>query len=314
MTRATRRASRSSSASKTSLASYPALDLRYAPGPDTAALQDLHERLYAALDPFEPLAIHDADAGDQWRVFFRLPSQRDDAVSALNAALGDRLLSLTAVDVDDEDWARRSQAALTAIRAGRIVVAPPWDVPAPANGDIVIVIEPSMGFGTGHHATTRMCLELLQTIGVAGSRVIDVGTGSGVLAIAARRLGAAAVTALDNDPDALGNARDNVETDTRLYGNSVAGADERDSPSVSILQAELSDVCGLRADVVLANLTGAVLQRDAAALREMMGADGRIIISGFSPAERDEVVSALGLDVLETRQDGDWAAAAGRLR
>ena len=296
------------------MASYPALDVHYASGPDTAALHDLHERLYAALDPFEPLAIHDADAGDQWRVFFRLPSQRDDAVSALNAALGDHLLSLTAVDVDDEDWARRSQAALTAIRAGRIVVAPPWDVPlAPAASDIVIVIEPSMGFGTGHHATTRMCLELLQTIGAAGKRVIDVGTGSGVLAIAARRLGAAAVTALDNDPDALGNARDNIEMDTRLYGNSVAGADEGDSPSVSVLQAELSEVSGLRADVVLANLTGAVLQRHAAALRQM-GAGGRMIISGFSPAELDEVVSALGLDVIETRQDGDWTAAAGRLR
>lgn len=292
------------------MASYPALDLRYAPGPDTAALYDL---LYAALDPFEPLAIHDAEAGDQWRVFFRLPSQRDGAVSALNSQLGDRLLSLSPVDVDDEDWARRSQAALTAIRAGRIVVAPPWDVPAmPAAGDIVIVIEPSMGFGTGHHATTRMCLELLQTIGVEGKRVIDVGTGSGVLAIAARRLGAAAVTALDNDPDALENARHNLDEDTRLCQTSVTGVDEGDFPPVLVLQAELSEVSGLQADVVLANLTGAVLQRHAAALRQM-AADGRIIVSGVSPAELDEVVSALGLDVLETRQDGDWAAAAGRI-
>ncbi|MEO8521604.1 MAG: 50S ribosomal protein L11 methyltransferase [Acidobacteriota bacterium] len=291
------------------MASYPALDVRYASGPDTAALHDLHDRLYAALDPFEPLAIHDADAGDQWRVFFRLPSQRDDAVSALDAALGDRLLSLTAVDVDDEDWARRSQAALTAIRAGRIVVAPPWDVPAPAAGDIVIVIEPSMGFGTGHHATTRMCLELLQTIGVAGQRVIDVGTGSGVLAIAARRLGAATVTALDNDPDALGNARDNIDGDTHLYGKSLNIIGSRGYPPISVVQSDVSAAGHLRGDVVLANLTAAALRRFAESLRGMVADDGRLIVSGFSLNELNGVAVALGMEPTDVRHDGEWAAA-----
>jgi hypothetical protein len=106
------------------VARYPALDLRYEHGPDTGVLHDL---LYAGLDSFEPLAIHDLEAGDGWRVFFRLPAQRDAARAALASSLGDRLLELSPADVDDEDWARRSQAALTAIQVGRIIVAPPWD-------------------------------------------------------------------------------------------------------------------------------------------------------------------------------------------
>lgn len=286
------------------MGSYPALDLRYAIGPDTPGLHDL---LYAELDPFEPLAIHDRDA-DGWRVFFKRTSQRDAALAAVDAALGERLLSTAAVEVDDEDWARRSQAALAAIRAGRIVVAPPWDVPAAA-GDIVIVIEPSTGFGTGHHATTRMCLELLQTIDLRGSRVIDVGTGSGVLAIAARRLGAAAITAIDNDPDALQNARANLDRDTHLYAMSLQPGQIADHPPVSVVEADLSALTGLTGDVILANLTGGVLQRYAASLRQLLAPGGRIVVSGFSPAERDAVVSALGLCVVEVRTDGEWAAA-----
>lgn len=286
------------------MASYPALDLRFAPGADADRLQDL---LYAELDAFEPLAIHDHDTAGGWRVFFRLPSQRDAARAALAAALGDRLLDLSPADVDDGDWARRSQAALTAIRAGRIVVAPPWDVPAaPADAsahqsaasgeDIVIIIEPSMGFGTGHHATTRLCLSLLQSVDLDGLRVIDVGTGSGVLALAALRLGAAGVVAVDHDPDALQNAREN------LARNGAVGA-------IEIVEGDLASLAGRRAAVVVANLTGAVLQRHAAALRALVIDGGTLIVSGFSPDDVAGVTAALGVPVADVRRDGEWAAA-----
>jgi ribosomal protein L11 methyltransferase len=268
---------------------YPALDIRYPQAPETARLHDL---LYAALDPFEPLAIHEHDTADGWRVFFRYPEWRDAARTALVNEFGPQLEAVTAIDVDDEDWAARSQAGLTAVRAGRLVVAPPWDAHAAA-GEVLIVIEPSMGFGTGHHATTRLCLELLQELEVPGRRVIDVGTGSGVLAIAASRLGASHVVALDHDPDALQNARENAAV------NSV---------SIDIRQVDLAHLDLPPADIVLANLTGAVLQRFAASLRGLIAPGGRLIVSGFGPWELEEVAAALDGTVVQSRADGEWCA------
>jgi ribosomal protein L11 methyltransferase len=153
-----------------------------------------------------------------------------------------------------------------------------------------------MGFGTGHHATTRLCLLLLQTIPVAGLRVIDVGTGSGVLALAALKLGASAVTAMDNDPDALQNARENIARN---------GASGR----IEVVEADLGTTSGRKADVLFANLTGAVLQRHAGTLRSMTNPGGIAIVSGFSPEELADVVGALEMRVVETKREGEWAAA-----
>lgn len=316
--------SRSSNASKTFLASvtYPALDLRFAPGPGAGTFQDM---LYAELDAFEPVAIQEHEAGDGWRVFFRTPALRDTARATLASEFGNALLDLVPLDVDDGDWARRSQAALTAVRVGRIVVAPPWAVeslitdhssritnpasritdpasriPDPASRipgpDIVIVIDPSMGFGTGHHATTRLCLELLQRFDVRGKRAVDIGTGSGVLALAAWALGASSVSALDNDADALQNARENIERN-------------RAGSSIEVLAVDLAVVMLRPADIVLANLTGAVLQRQASALKRLLTDDGVLIVSGFSGEEVDDVARAFGAAPQEVVREGEWAAA-----
>jgi ribosomal protein L11 methylase PrmA len=300
---------------------YPALDLRFTPGPGAGSLQDF---LYAELDAFEPVAIHEHETGDGWRVFFRTRAQRDGAHAALMSEFRNALVDLSAIDVDDEDWARRSQADLKAVRVGRIVVAPPWDVPDGAGApgdvpdsetagpsgsrapgpsvelpDIVIIIEPSMGFGTGHHATTRLCLELVQQIDLRGRRVIDVGTGSGVLAIAAAKLGASSVVAVDNDPDALLNARENM---TR---NQATGIDVREGDVAALSVAA--------ADVILANLTAAVLQRAAGSLVRLMKPGGTAIVSGFAPDELSAVAAAFGapvIPVIKVVREGDWAAAS----
>jgi ribosomal protein L11 methyltransferase len=259
--------------------------------------------LYAELDAFEPVAIQEHEAGDGWRVFFRSTAARDRARGALSSEFGNALIDLVPLDVDDEDWARRSQASLTAIRVGRIIVAPPWDLSVPSDPgsripepDLIrIVIDPSTGFGTGHHASTRLCLDLLQKHNLAGARAIDVGTGSGVLAIAALKLGAAHVIAIDHDPEALQNARHNVATN---------GATD----AISIAEADLSTAALPPADIVIANLTGAILQRHATALRQLLTPDGTLIASGFTRDEQGDVAESLGADATEFASEDEWVA------
>lgn len=290
-------------------ASYPALDLWWPETTAVDALDALQEGLHAALDDYAPVAIHDLDAPGGWRVFFGTPLVRDHALATLRR---DSIASLRSpiriepVDVADDEWARRSQSGLRAITAGRVTVAPPWDVPAPRRDRVVIVIDPSTGFGTGHHETTRLCLELLQALDLSGVRVIDVGTGSGVLAIAACLLGAASVVAVDNDPDALRNARENIGA------NGVGDL-------VRVVMTDLREIdagpAGITpADVVVANLTAAVLEREARHLRALTAPGGTLLVSGFGPGELSGVVAALGAASSSAAHDGDWTAARLTIR
>ena len=275
------------------MAEYPALDLTIHDGEDISGLLDL---IYACLDDFEPLAIHEDDEIGSLRVFFRSADARDAARQSLHAQFRGRLESISPVDLQDEGWARRSQAQLTPVRVGRIVVTPPWIRDYEEPGKIRIVIEPSMGFGTGHHATTRLCLELLQNVDVTNRRVIDVGTGSGVLAIAAWKLGAVDVDAIDCDPDALQNARENVVAN----GGGAA---------IETIEADLSAVEAVPADLVVANLTAGVLERYAGSLAALVRPGGRLILSGFAPDDLPTIERAFGRSAVEARREGTWMAA-----
>ena len=257
------------------------------------------EIFHAALADYDIRAIDDT-AADRWRVFFATSAERDRAASALSASLP--TLSLNAVDVADEDWAARSQASLRAIQVGTIVVAPPWDVPAdPQNAmaglqnktrpTLVVVIEPSMGFGTGHHATTRLCLDALQHVDVSGRTVLDVGTGSGILAITASLLGAAEVTGIDDDQDAVHSARDNLA----LNGGAI----------VSLLVGDVRSLALAEADIVLANLTGGTLIAAADPLQRLSKRGGRLILSGFLPHEESEVLGRYAGVSVERRSEAE---------
>jgi ribosomal protein L11 methyltransferase len=277
--------------------SYPAIDLRFPAG--NPVLVDL---VTARLDDRAPSAIHDTGTDDVpiWRVFFDDADVRDEAARALAGYARDGL-QVSSVDVPDEDWAARSQAALRAVRVGRVIVAPPWDAPLPDTDgarDLLVVIKPSMGFGTGHHETTRLCLSLLQEADVAGRAVLDVGTGSGVLALVAARLGAAHVDGIDIDRDAIACADEN---------RSLNGADAR----VSFVLGGLDDTRAA-ADVVTANLTGALIAASAGALARLVAADGILIVSGFQTHEADSVFTALGragLSPVRQVAEGEWEAA-----
>lgn len=196
------------------------------------------------------------------------------------------------VEVPDQDWNAVWKAGIEPITVGAVTATPPWiDVPG------ALVVEPAMAFGTGHHETTAGCLSALQESAVAGLTVLDVGTGTGLLALAARQLGAARVVGVDNDPIAVATARENarrngLELDVRL--GSVEVAD------------------GVY-DVVLANLDTATLVRLAGALAAKVAPGGRLVASGVGVARIEEAVRALaatGLAV-EARPGDQWAVIVG---
>ena len=248
--------------------------------------------IQAALMDFDVTAI-DEPSADSLRAFFHDATQRDRAIAELTSAFPD--LAVTAMDVDDEDWAARSQAHLTAIHVDQISVTPPWDADATraTPGMTTVVILPSMGFGTGHHATTRLCLAALQRANVHGRSVIDVGTGSGVLAIAASLLGASPVIGIDDDADAIQSATENLALNPGATVNLLAG-DLR------------SSVLGV-ADVVFANLTGTLLVQAASQLDALVSPRGRLILSGLMDHEEGAVTEAFRhLSVLDRTQEDEW--------
>jgi ribosomal protein L11 methyltransferase len=266
---------------------WPALNVAGLPPSDAA---DAHEAvqgdlLEAALTDFDVEAI-DESAPTGWRVFFRTRGGRDRAQQAIAREFP--ALTLTPVDVPDEDWAARSQASLKAVRVGNLIVAPPWDAP------IVVAIRPSMGFGTGHHATTRLCLAALQALEVKERTVIDVGTGSGVLAIAASLLGAVNVRGIDDDEDAIHAAWDNLALNPAAIVTLLVG---------DVRTTELEP-----ADIVFGNLTGGLLMASASVVGTLAGKPhGRLILSGFQTAEEADVVASFtGFTVVRRDQEDDW--------
>lgn len=170
-------------------------------------------------------------------------------------------------------------------RAGRFVVAPPWlDVEAAA-GETLIVIDPAMAFGTGEHPTTRGVLRLMAGVVEPGDRVADLGAGSAVLAIAAACLGASRVAAIEMDPDAIGNAEQNVLVND--VGDRVVVI-EGDAETI------LPHVAPVR--IVLANILSSVLISLLSLVRRSLEPGGAAIFSGILVDERDEFVSALERD------------------
>ena len=271
----------------------------------SSAAHDQDDLVAAILDDFSPAAIEDlvflppppgglwdpsyppladpAPSVIHWRAFFETAAVRDDAAAALHSRFP--TLTLTAIDVTDEDWAARSQRALHAIRAGAFVIAPPWDIPADKDSTTtVIVIEPSRGFGTGHHASTRLCLRALSDINVQDQRVLDLGTGSGVLAMAAAIKGARTVVAIDIDADAVEAAQESAALNTLPIHIDWVMGDFR--------ATGVDGVVAAAQDLVTANLTGGMLISSAARIQSLLGPNGVLIISGFDEHERAAVLEA----------------------
>lgn len=261
------------------------------------AIQDLAERPLppgGLWDPTYPPIPDPPPTPLHWNVCFNDPAERDRAADAIHAALPQ--LQIERVDLPDEDWAARSQATLTAVRAGSFIIAPPWDLPPEDVDATVIVIEPSMGFGTGHHATTRMCLRLLSEIDVVDQTVLDLGTGSGVLSMATALMGARSVVGIDVDQDAINSAETSANLNTLPDTITFLVSDFRNDPPNP-------------ADIVLANLTGGMLTSSAVAISALVRPHGQLVLSGFDHTEVDRVLAAFASFTERQRLSEDnWIA------
>jgi ribosomal protein L11 methyltransferase len=219
----------------------------------------------------------------------------------LEAAAGDGLVGVVSTEVPD-DWADRWRDFHRPILVGdRLYVRPSWE--PPQDGAVDLVVDPGLAFGTGAHPTTRMCLELLGELAAAGEAagpLTDLGTGSGLLAIAAARLGWAPVTGYDHEQAAIEAAA----------GNAAANGVELEL-ELRNLRAELPPL----APTTVANLTASVLRDVAKLLSSPL--PRILVLSGLLPDELDGIAKAFAahdLDEAERRLDGDWAALLLRRR
>lgn len=206
-------------------------------------------------------------------------------------------------EIPATDWAQSWKEHFKPLAVGkRLMIAPPWEAgPFPENR-LLVRIDPAMSFGTGHHATTRMCLEALEAFmeewaGTRGPVVVDVGTGTGILAIAAAVLGADRVVAIDADPEACGAATSNL---------SLNNTAERIRISHGGVEALGPDV---RFDLVLANLDSKGLCPLYGRLVAFLPPQGRLVASGILVEEEATVAAAArasGLRVTARQSDGEW--------
>ena len=220
------------------------------------------------------------------------------------------------LDEPDRDWQADWKLGLKPVQAGRITVVPTWlvgDVPA---GQIRLIIEPGMAFGTGHHATTRMAIEALSDLELTGLSVLDVGTGSGVLAMAASLLGASRALGLDIDPLTIPVAFENAE-----LNGFVPAARGLEGPGGGLLDFAEGILDGESYEesesygVLVANLYAELHDLLAADYREALRAGAPLILTGILEGKLPLVQGALEREEftdVQVRLDGEWALVTAR--
>lgn len=274
-----------------------------------------------------PEFSYDAARPSVVKTYLPLDAQAEDTRQRIEQALWHLgqmrpVGQLQARTVEEEDWANAWKQHYSVLRVGeRTVVVPSWLEHAAAPGDVVLNLDPGMAFGTGLHPTTQLCLRLLERHALPGRRVLDLGTGSGILAIAAAKLGAGPVLALDNDPVAVEVAAENIAR------NGVAGAVRAAEGSLGAgtamghwLTGDFGEGAGEQAaataparqfDLIAANLIAKVLVILAADLAAALAPGGVLVSSGIIDTREADVAAAFeaaGLRQAERHVEGEWVA------
>lgn len=204
-------------------------------------------------------------------------------------------------DRPERDWANAWKAHFPVSRIGcHFVIRPSWLSYEPGPEDVVIDLDPGMAFGTGLHPTTNLCLRVLEDIDLTGCRMLDAGAGSGILSIAAAKLGAAGVDALEIDPVAVSALEDNIAL------NGLTGRVRTIGGDITVSAPE-----GGEYDLVVANIISRILIQAAPVLAESVRPGGVLVLSGVIEAHEPEVIDAFqraGCVIRERRVAGDWVA------
>ena len=235
-----------------------------------------------------------------------LKSKEMEGVFGWDADLG-RLYG-EAIYIDDEDWKDKWKENFKPTRiTERLTVKPTWEEYSPKEGELVIEIDPGMAFGTGTHETTSLCMKLMEKYlgeDAAGKSVLDIGCGSGILAIGAALLGSSDVLGVEIDEDAVRVASENI-----LLNNV--------SDRVSAVRGDLTEGIDFKADIILANLMADLVMKLAEDAAGHLKSGGAFISSGILTEKRDVVAEAIknaGFDIVEVAEDGEWCAIAARVK
>ena len=239
--------------------------------------------------------------------YFEAGEERDVPASAVESLLEKYGLTNTGMAVSDvprEDWEADWRQFFSPIwPTPNIVVHPSWIPVEIDSSQIAIVIDPKMAFGTGEHESTQLCLQILEETVRPETRCLDLGTGSGILAIAAARLGAHSIRAVDTDPDAIHNARENV------VRNGIPAS------VVKVIHGDIRQIEGETFDLVVGNIQSSVLRPMLTTIVGCLVPGGRSIFSGLLAAERQpfcEAVDAAGLRVIDVRVQGNWISVCAQ--
>lgn len=205
-------------------------------------------------------------------------------------------------EIVEKNWNEQWERTIQPIEVGRrLVIKPSWSSYENREGRIVIQIDPKMSFGTGYHETTRLTLQLVEQYLQRNDGVLDVGTGTGILAIAALKLGASFAIAIDNDEWAITNARENVQ---------INGLSDK----IEITETPLNEIRSTF-DVITANLSFHTIAELMKEFRKKLHGDGLLLLSGLLASDKKEILTCLedtGFAVIETLAENEWIALAAR--